>query len=193
MRKNPSPWKSIQMGLAVLLVLLVYAYGFEVTQVDLGELRSERRQESLTRVIRALAEPEIFEYDREEVVVNAPVYVPCPTGGILNTPQPEPSTTAYVVVTPACADPGDTVQVEGFNFAPNTSGPLRFVPGSDPSNTVSLGRDLAETDEDGHFLTSFVLPNRPGEGVQFIRVTLRTNVGAPRFSRNAIETWDKII
>ncbi len=194
MKKKASPWKSIQVGLAVLLVMFVYAYGFEVTQVDLRELRSERRQESLTRVIRALARPEIFEYDRAEVVVNAPVYVPCPPGG---APQISESQTdasaAFVVVTPACGEPGDTLQVEGFNFAPNSTGPLRFVPGSDPSNTVSLGREVAETDENGHFMASFELPNRLSEDVQYIRVTLRTNVGAPRVSRTAHETWDKII
>ena len=81
-QKKSSLWKSIQLGLVVLAGLLVYAYGFEITQVDLEDLRSERRQESLVRVMRALARPEIFEYEQEVEVINAPIYVPCPAGAL---------------------------------------------------------------------------------------------------------------
>ncbi len=188
--KRSSPWKSIQVGLAVLLVLFIYAYGFDVTKVNLEELRSERRQESLTRVTRTLAQPDIITYDREEVVVNSPLYVPCPA--LSNIPIAEPST-AYLVIKPACANPGETVQVDGFNFPPNTSGPIRFVPGNDPLNVVGLGRELIKTDSDGHFTTSFVIPDRLSDEPQYIRVTISENVGEPRFSQTAKDTWDKII
>jgi phosphonate ABC transporter permease subunit PhnE len=191
-KKKASPWKSLRLGLAVLFGLLVYAYGFQITKVDLEDLRSERRQESMVRVLRALAKPEIFEYEQEEEIINSPVYVSCPAGG--NPVLPEPDTSGpYLVVTPSCANPGEIVQVEGFNFAPNTSGPLRFVPGSDPSNIVTLGRDNVQTDESGHFLLEFTLPERPSEDVQFLRATLRRNVGTPHFTRTANDTWEKII
>ena len=62
-KKKPSPWKSFSIGGIVLLVLVIYAYGFQITKVNLEELRSENRQASLQRVIRALAKPEIFEYE----------------------------------------------------------------------------------------------------------------------------------
>ena len=190
--KKASPWKSIRLGLAVLLGLLIFAYGFQITEVDLEDLRSERRQESLVRVMRALARPEIFEYEQEVEVINAPVYVPCPATGA------EPASEAgaegpSIVVTPGCASPGETVQVEGFNFAPNTSGPLRFVPGSDPANTVAIGRDTVQTDDTGHFVYEMTLPERPSEDMQHIRATLRRNVGTPRFTQTARDTWDKIV
>jgi phosphonate ABC transporter permease subunit PhnE len=187
-----SLWKSLQVGLAILAGLLVYAYGFQITQVDLEDLRSERRQESLIRVMRALARPEIFEYEQEVEVINAPVYVPCPAGGVEPVSASD-STGPYIVVTPVCAGPGETVQVEGFNFALNTSGPLRFVPGSDPGNPVAIGRDTVETDESGHFVYPMVLPKRESDDVQYIRATLSRNVGTPRFTRTARDTWDKII
>lgn len=191
-RKKASPWKSLQLGLAILAGLLVYAYGFQITRVELEDLRSERRQESMVRVMRALARPEIFEYEQEVEVINAPVYVPCPDGEIDPVSESD-STGPSIVVTPACAAPGEAVQVEGFNFAPNTSGPLRFVPGSDPANPVTIGRDNVETDEAGHFITQMTMPERPGDDVQYIRATLSRNVGAPRFTRTAYDTWDKII
>ena len=99
----------------------------------------------------------------------------------------------YLVITPACANPGDTIQVEGFNFPANASGPLRFVPGSEPGNTVTLGRETVETDSEGHFIGTMVLPERPAEEVQYIRVSPSRNVGAPRFSQSAKDTWDKIV
>ncbi|MGZ9166419.1 MAG: hypothetical protein ACXW4U_14705, partial [Anaerolineales bacterium] len=187
-----SPWKSIQLGLAILAGLFVYAYGFQITKVDLEDLRSERRQESLERVMRALAKPEIMAYDQEVEVINAPVYVPCPPSGI---PEMQVSTSSgpYLVITPACASAGETVQVEGFNFAPNTNGPLRFIPGSDPTNTVAIGRDVVETDDNGHFVYDMTLPERLSDDVQFIRTTLRRNVGTPHLTKTAYDTWEKII
>ena len=180
------------MGLAVLAGLLVFAYGFQITQVDLQDLQSERRQESLVRVMRALARPEIFEYEQQREVINAPVYVPCPTTGT-ETASEAGAEGPYIVVTPGCASPGETVQVEGYNFAPNTSGPLRFVPGSDPSNPVAIGRDNVRTDDTGHFVYEMTLPDRTSEEGQFIRATLSRNVGTPRFTQTARDTWNKIV
>ena len=98
-KKKASLWKSIQLGLAVLLVLIVFAYGFQVTDVDLEDLRSERRQESVVRVMRALAKPRIFEYDQESEIINAPVYVTCPASGVPVFEQPDTSG-PYLVITP---------------------------------------------------------------------------------------------
>lgn len=189
-----SPWKSLRLGLYILLTGVVFAYGFEVTKVDLGELQSERRQESLTRVMRALARPDIFEYDQDIVVVNTPIYVPCapddrqPDFEALEQPE-----TLVVTITPACGAPGETVVVEGFGFAPYTEGSIRFVPDSDPNNPLELGRRGIVTDASGYFSTEFNLPRRESEDFQLIRVTARENVGAPRFSTVAHDTWDKII
>src|SRR3972149_4749130 len=191
--KKSSPWKSIQIGLAVLFGLFVYAYGFDVTKVNLEELRSERRQESLTRVTRTLAQPDLITYDKEEAIVNSPLYVPCPADSTLSNILAAETIDAYLVIEPACGNPGETVQVEGFNFPPNITGPIRFVPGIDPLNVVALGRESIKTDSDGHFTTSFVLPDRISDEPQHIRVTISQNVGAPRFTQNAKDTWDKII
>lgn len=189
---KPSIWRSLGVGLVTFLGLAILAYGFQVTRVDLEELRSENRQQSLVRVMRALASPEIFAYDQVEEIVNHPIYVPCQPGS--ETPVvAQDSSQPYVVLTPGCAAPGETVQVEGFNFAPFTTGPVRFVPGSDPNNIVTLGRENATTDADGYFVLSLQMPDRPSDDVQYIRVLLRRNVGAVYFSRTALETWDKIV
>jgi ABC-type phosphate/phosphonate transport system permease subunit len=189
--KKSSPLKSLRTGLFTLLILIVYAYGFEITKIDLAELRSEQRKQSLTRVTRALAQPDIFEFEKEEQKFTAQVYVTCPEDEV-PIAGPEPSG-PYAIITPACAEPGEKVTVEGFNFFPNASGPVRFVPGSNPDNPVELGNDTALTDAQGHFVAEIALPDRPSGEVQFIRATMRRNVGAPKFTETARVTWDKII
>ena len=190
--KKNSPRRSVQIGLAALAIMIVYAYGFQITKIDLEELRSEQRQTSLVRVIRALAQPDLLEYEQEAQTVNSPIYVPCPAGGVPSIPAPDTSG-PYLVISPSCAEPGETVEVEGFNFFPNADGPLRFVPGNDPTNTVALGRDNVRTDGNGHFLARMTLPNRRSDDVQYIRAILRRGVGLPHLTQTAYDTWDKII
>lgn len=192
-KSKTSLWKSARVGLITLLGLLIFAYGFQITRVDLEELRSEKRQESLLRVTRALAQPDLLTYDQTEEVVNIPLYVPCRADGQLPALPAHSGTDPYLTLTPACAAPGEIVRVEGFNFAPSTTGPVRFVPGADINNTVTLGRENAETDENGHFTLDLTLPKRPSEDPQYIRATLRRNIGAPHLTQTARDTWEKII
>ncbi|HLE73158.1 MAG TPA: ABC transporter permease subunit [Anaerolineales bacterium] len=191
-RKKANIWRSLGLGLTVFLVIIIYAYGTEVTQVNLGELREERRQESLVRVIRALARPDIIAYDQEEARVNAPILVPCPEGNLPEI-EPAPEGGPRLVISPGCAAPGESVHVEGFGFLANAEGPLRFVPGSDPNNNVSLGRDFINTDGSGHFEADLVLPERESDEVQYIRAVVEKSVGLPHFTKTAYDTWDKII
>ncbi|MBN2146906.1 MAG: ABC transporter permease subunit [Anaerolineales bacterium] len=187
MKKQRSFLRSILLGLVILVVLVIYAYGFQVTRVNLEETRDPVRQTQLTRILRALARPDIFTYDKEEFIVSLLIYTPCPVDG---TGVPEVDTSGpYMVMTPACAEPKTEVTVEGFNFEPNTQGPLNFIP---PSG-ASLQMGTIKTDSDGHFLVTVELPKRPDTVAQEIRAVTRRNVGMPHFSQNAIETWNKIV
>jgi len=179
--------KSILVGVAILIALVIYAYGFQVTKVNLEETREPRRQTQLTRILRALARPDIITYEKEEFTVSLPIYTPCSADA---EPLPAVDTTGpYMVMTPACADPATEVTVEGFNFEPNTNGPINFIP---PSG-VSLQMGTVTTDNEGHFVATVKLPKRPDTVAQEIRTVTRRNVGGPMFSKNALETWDKIV
>lgn len=180
--------QSLMLGLAVLVGLFIYAYGFQVTRVDLEQTRSERRQTQLVRILRALARPDILEYEKEEFLVLAPILIGCPEEGI---ELPEPDTSGpFMIVEPPCANPKDTVRVEGFNFEPNTRGPINFIPLSQV--TLQLGN--IATDEFGHFEVTVQLPNRsPIPEPQHIQVITRRNVGTPQLTKTAYDTWDKII
>jgi phosphonate ABC transporter permease subunit PhnE len=187
-KKRPNLLRSIGLGLGIIAAIVVYAYGFQVTKVNLAETKSERRQEQLIRIIRALAQPDLVEYDREEFRVEEPIYSPCPDG-YEASPQVE-STAAYLVITPSCADPRAEIRIEGYNFQPFTEGPVHFVPAE---STVNLQVGTVKVGVDGSFSLNARLPNRPSDQVQSIVAITRRNVGTPRFSNTAIDTWDKIV
>ena len=188
MKKAPSPKRAFIVGLVTCLVIIVFAYGFQVTEVNFEETRSETRLTQLTRIIRALAHPNLVEYEKEEVFIEAPVYLPCPDGGV---PTHEPDTSAaYLELDPSCAGAGEFIVVKGFNFLPNMKGPINFIPPSGASLTI--GNFAA--DSDGVFEQRVKLPKRqPIAEAQTIRVISRQNIGLPHISPVAKATWGKII
>ena len=186
-KKKASIWKSLRLGIGLFVGLLIFAYGFQVTQVSFEEIHSPKRQESLTRVVRALAQPDILKYEQVETSVSVPLHVPCPAGGY--TPPAADTSGSYLVVTPACADQRTEVTVEGYNFPPNIREQLYFIPPSE----VTLGLGTFVTDGDGYFKLIAKLPPRESEAEQYIRTITRKNVGSPSLSRSAIDTWGKIV
>ena len=181
--------KSIGVGLAVVLGLIIFAYAFQVTDVNFETTRSEIRLNSLTRVLRALAHPDIVTYEYSELNIEIPFYLPCPedeTPIFPDVATDEPNITSTLI----CGAVGDMVTIEGFNMPANTVGKLNFV----TSSSVKKPLGEFETDDKGHFVSEVELPNRqPVAEAQTIRATIRTKVGAPMWSGNAIATWDKII
>ena len=187
-KPKPSVTKSLLMGLFVVVAIIIFAYGFQVTNVNFEKTRSERRLTQLQRIIRALAHPDIIEYAQEELFVDAPFWMPCPEGEL---EIPEPGTSgAYLVLNPDCADGGEFIDVEGYNFIPGLRGPLNFIP---PSGvTLHMGNFVA--DENGYFKENVPLPKRqPVEEAQIVRAIARQNVGLPQFTGVAKATWAKII
>jgi phosphonate ABC transporter permease subunit PhnE len=182
-----SIWRSLGIGAAIVAAVIVYAYGFQVTKVNLEETKSAHRQEQLIRIIRALAKPDILTYDKEELKVSVPIQVPCPNNA-WTAPEPD-KTKPYLVVTPACAEPGGEVVIEGFNMPLKTEGPMNFIP---PSK-VNLDLGDIQTDASGYFKITTNVPNRPDTTEQRIEAVVRRPIGAPHLTQTAYDTWEKII
>jgi phosphonate ABC transporter permease subunit PhnE len=174
--------------LAILLVLVVYAYGFQVTKVNFAETSSERRLTQLTRILRALAHPDIFEYEKEEVVVDVPIYLPCPDP-VPDIPEPDTSG-PYLVTDVPCVSSKEFILLEGFNFEPGSSGPINLIASSGAKRQL----ENFVTDNDGYFQVRVQMPTRqPSTEAQHIRATARLPVGSPKFTETAKVTWDKIV
>jgi ABC-type phosphate/phosphonate transport system permease subunit len=189
MNKQHSPLRrSLLFALLVFAGVIVYAYGFQVTDVSLEEMKIPRRQEQFFRILRALFHPDIIEYEQTEAIVSQPIFIACPEGD-LDIPEPDMSQ-AYMQIFPPCSDPNTEVVVEGHNFAPDIRGPINLIP---PSGvTLQLGNFT--TDSEGNFRETVRLPRRqPVEEAQQIQAITRQNVGSPYLSRNGRETWNAII
>ena len=188
MQREKSLIRSAGFGLAILLGMIVYAYGFNVTKVNFETTRSEKRLTQLSRIMRALAHPTLFVYEKEELEVTAPIYLPCPKDQV-SAHKPNMSE-AYLVLTPNCAGPGETITVEGHNMWPNTKGPINFL----TLSGVNLTIGNLHTDANGYFKAKVNLPKRkPVDVSQMIRALARRNIGNPEFSDVAKSTWDKIV
>jgi phosphonate ABC transporter permease subunit PhnE len=193
MKKRSSPIRSLAVGLLTLLVLVIFAYGFTVTRINFEETRSERRVASLTRILRALAHPKIFDYEFEVVNVEIPFYLGCPEEGI-EFPEVDRSG-AFILTSVGCAEPRETIVVEGYNFQENSSGPINFIGFSpDAPDGVPLQMGNFQADAQGNFRVEVTIPTRQvREDPQAIRATGRVRVGAPMISQEARVTWDKIV
>lgn len=188
MKKERSLTRSILIAVAIVLAVVIYAFAFSVTDVDFEKTRSEQRLAQLTRIIRALAHPDIIEYDKVEVDVDFPFYMPCPESGVPETEVDQSG--PYIEVDPPCAGPKEFVTINGYNFTPATKGPVNFIPPSGAK--LQIGN--IETDQQGNFEITAQLPNRqPVEEAQIIRTTSRMNVGSPHLSPLAWSTIDKIL
>lgn len=192
MKKN-TLLRSLSVGLVTLLVLITFAYGFSVTSINFEETRSERRVASLTRILRALAHPKIFDYEFDAVDVEIPFYLGCPEEGV--TAPPADRSGAFIITNVACAEPRETIIVEGYNFQENSSGPINFI-GFSPEapDGVLLQMGSFQADAQGNFRVEVTIPSRRvSEEPQAIRATGRVRVGAPTISREALVTWEKIV
>ena len=195
--------RTLWIIIGLLAAFVVYAFAFETTEVNLDKIRDETRQEQLVRVLRALAQPDLLDYETIDTNVDLEYAIPCPAAGF--EPSPIQGTSAFSV-DPNCADPRAEVTVSGTGFIPNEEIQVFFV----PPNGTQLRLTVTRTDGDGAFEDQVRLPNRPDEQIQTIRVETKETVGSifrpayvenaegetvrsPKWSQNAIDTLDKII
>jgi phosphonate ABC transporter permease subunit PhnE len=198
------------MFIAIVAGFVIYAYGFQVVDVNLDRVGDPVRQQRFTNVIRALGSPDLLTYETIATDIDVEFAMPCPTSGF--TPA-GPSGGASIAVDPNCADPRAVVTVTGRGFGSNEAINLFFV----PPNGLELRVAQTRTSEDGTFTAEAQLPNRPDDEAQTIRAKSRERVGtifspayvpsgqidpetgeeillrSPRWSQNAEATWTGII
>lgn len=188
-KKKPSILRSLGLGMLVILIITVYAYGFKVTDVNFETTRSEDRLTQLKRVLRALVKPDILEYEYQETEIDIPFYLPCPEDQELDIPEPDKDG-PYLEASRYCASPEETITVEGYNFSPSSRGPVHFVTASGVQK--QLGN--FQTNREGYFQLEVELPKRqPVAEAQHIRAIARVPVGNLKFTDTAKVTGEKII
>jgi phosphonate ABC transporter permease subunit PhnE len=192
--KNNTPKKQSSLKRTLIIIgavifgVIIYAYGFQVTDVNFSETREETRQTQLFRILRALAQPDLFDFEQEEIRYQQDFYIPCNEQAV--TPPSVADGQPVITLSTHCGDEGAMVDVSGENFFPNT---LVAINLHVPVTQVNLLLDAYRTDADGAFNGTFQLPERSSDEPFQIIASARRNVGLPSFSENALNTWDRII
>ena len=176
-KRSSRRWFVIILGLT--LAFVAYAFSVQATDVDLSQIKDETRREQLFRILRALAHPDLVQFDTQEVLVTFDLFVPC-SGDASENGAVEP----YIVVTPPCGNPGDVVTVEGYGFEADTSAGLDFIPDSEFAINLTLAR--FDTDGDGRFTADVELPDRESDNAQQIQARTKTEVGT---WTNRVSVW----
>jgi phosphonate ABC transporter permease subunit PhnE len=194
-KKEGSRLRTVKNVLVGIIVFITFAYGFQVTEINLEEPKEENRQKQLTNVIRALVRPDLLAFDIDRIEVNAAILVPCPETQFTlpDLSQPGPS----IELSEACAEPGSEVTVSGSGFEKGDDVLIFFVPfKEDVSEEVQLplADERTPVDDEGNFSTVVVLrKDRTSEEPQKIRAVVNRSIGWPRPSETVYDTFDKIV
>ena len=208
---KPSGRRFWVIVLAIVIGIVVYAYAFETTGVNLDEIQDETRQASLVRILRAVAHPDLLTYEAVDTNLDIQFMSPCPPGGF--TPEESDAGGPQITVAPSCVEPGGDITVAGSGFDANRRGDLLYIATSGVE--IRLGDFL--TDTDGQFTEVVSTRERSSDEPQTIRAVTAVTVGSifnwqrvptgvidaktgeevivtsPRISNTAWDTWDKII
>ena len=163
--------RSLWMLIAIVAVFVVYAYGFQVVDVNLDRIGEPIPQQRFANVVRALGSPDLLTYETVATDVDLEFAMPCPAGGFTAPPTEGGAT---ISVNPSCADPRGVVNVTGEGFGSNEPINIFFV----PPNGLELRVAQARTSAEGAFTIEAQLPNRPDPEVQTLRARSRERVGS---------------
>jgi ABC-type phosphate/phosphonate transport system permease subunit len=189
MKDNNNGRSPLRTPLIILVLVLLYAYGMQVTQIDLQEPLEPQRQENLIGLIREFAHPDFFNYENTTRSTNISLRMPCPE-------EIKGSQVTFegrqVVLTPNCAtNTQDLLTLTGQNFQANVQGAVFWYPIG--ANTPRRVADI-RADREGNFTVQFTMPDiRPAEEahrLEVVEVLDRRLVGA---SETTMEALDKIL
>ncbi len=181
-------FRRLLIVVAVAIGIVIYAYGWEVTDISLAPTQEETRQAAVTRALQELLSPNIFTQPVRSETFRANFIMDCAEGAGV----PVQTEGAVVQLTPACGAGRDVIVVEGRGFAPLTDAELTWIPGA------GQPRPLGEvfTDATGSFSTEITVPNiRSAEAGSeaFVDVRAITPAGSPRLSDTTNLVIEKMI
>jgi phosphonate ABC transporter permease subunit PhnE len=165
-----TPQPSMTLGI-ILICLLIFTLGYNITNVDLGKAISEI--DDFSRLLPDILWPweRAFEYDQRVIEATQRVQAPCPPGDE-GPPSNEPHPTdPWLSATPTCGDlgeretvggilPGTELTLTGGNFPPGeTIDILWRNPIGNPFTPRGVGDTEILVDENGEFTSTLAIPD----------------------------------
>ncbi len=195
---RPPARRFVRTFLLTVGLIIIFAYGFQVTKINLEEPKQANRQSQLVNVLRALARPDLLAYETERLQIDAPLFIPCPATAANQPPATPPAPGRPSISLPApCAKPGSAMTVAGTGFDPADEVFLYFLPyKADASQQVELPltNKIVRPEADGTFKYEVMLKkDRTSEFPQTVRAVVNRTSGWPQPSDTVYNTFDKII
>ncbi|GAB4429324.1 MAG: hypothetical protein Kow0031_09870 [Anaerolineae bacterium] len=188
MDKQKTPTPVLRYGrnaLLAVIILVAYAYSWQVTQIDLPRLFTDFYK--AVPIIQDFLTPDLFARGEStrSYVIDYPV--PC---GVAENPEIS-GQGDRIATTPPCAAPKEIITVEGFELRPETDVQLRWLLPGDRR----LRSEKTKTDADGYFATEVeirpVIEAKDGQVTQ-LEAELQWESGALAPSEALVITTEKM-
>lgn len=200
MKASPPRVRGALRTLVIVLIaaasLVIYSYGWTVTDINLDAPQEPQRQTNVGNALRELLSPNIFTQTYEIVRTSAPFRMDCAEAEA--SPAVETADGARIEVSPGCGSRGDEVTIRGAGFVPDALGQVRWTPlegESRPRPILNTGRETFNIGPDGAFEVTIEVPSMRGvqNETHQIEVDVRTPVGLPALSNTTHQVIDRMI
>lgn len=175
-------------------VLVIFSYGWTVTDIDLAVPQEPQRQQNVGNALRELLSPNIFTQEYEVIATTTTFVITCPDE--FSPPPVVESDKPYIRVEPACGRAGEPITVYGYNFAPNGLARMNWI-ATDGERQIRQvnGKDNFITDPDGNFVVTIDVPRIRGTSGQThtIEAQGRIPIGLPTLSETTYLVLEKMV
>jgi phosphonate ABC transporter permease subunit PhnE len=187
-RNGRSPhW--LKTAVIILAIFLLYAYGLQVTKVNLKEPLEPRRQENLVGLIRSFATPDLFAYETETRRTAVSLRMPCPED--IKGSQVSIESRLLLIVPNCATTTQDRITISGSGFLPNAEGLIGWTPiGTSSTRRIAEFKVSAAGEIDVTFTMPDIRASETPQTLEVVEVVDRRIVG---LSDTTFEALDKIV
>ena len=182
LRSRTRPWTVVPV---LLVVAIIYSYGWNVTRIDVGQLIT--KVYLVRPLVRDLVRPDVLRWTPRLQTASASLNF---TADGAPAPGPSVQTGPRVVLSSEVVKPGSPLVIRGEGLAPSRPAAIYW---KDQSGATAKALDL-RTDAQGEFIVQLTVPDLIGEHHQIVvEVTLegrqlRPSEAATLVSSRLVET-----
>jgi phosphonate ABC transporter permease subunit PhnE len=202
MNETPTPARAALRRLILIVAiaagLVIFAYGWSVTDINLERPQEPLRQQNVGNALRELLSPNVLEQEYDIQNTTTSFLMQCPADF-----QAPPAASAeagkpYITIEPACAKANELVTVHGFNFYPDSLARINWVDEAGEKRIRQVdgsSEDNFLTNTDGTFSVQIEVPRIRGSvgETHTIEAQGRFPTGAPKVTDTTKLVLEKMV
>lgn len=200
MNDTPPPSRAVLRRLILLLafaaVLVIFSYGWTVTDIDFSVPQEPQRQQNVGNALRELLSPNVFTQEYDIVATTTSFTINCPED--FTPPEITGSDQPYIEVEPACGSANEPITVRGYNFAPNSLARVNWIATDGERRirqVIGTNQDNFVTDSNGSFNVQVEIPRIRGSAgeTHTVETQGRFPIGLPALSETTGLVAEKMV